>query len=115
MTYPSTRPTWRENDAEYTVEKYLPSFLHTIETGQSNTISQVNDNQHHTGEFTSLYPVCKHQQEFAMPVDNKVPEPASYDHADTVPHVENDELEQNDTGVSDDEESELGCCYEYPQ
>ncbi len=74
--YPSTRPTWRENDAKYTVEKYLPSFLHTIETeclSQPNTLPQVNDSQNQTKEVMSLYPVCKDQQDF------KVAESASYD------------------------------------
>ncbi len=114
--YPSTRPTWRENDAKYTVEKCLPSFLHTIETeylNQPNTLPQVSDNQHQAEEVMTLYPARENQQEFAMPVD-KVAESVSYD-AETVPHVENDEVEPNDTtGVSDNEESELGPCYETP-
>ncbi len=58
MAYPSTRPTWRENDAKYTAEKYLPSFLHTIETeylSQLNTLPQVNDNQHKAEVVTALY------------------------------------------------------------
>ncbi len=105
--YPSTRPTWRENDAKYTVEKCLPSFLHTIETeclSQPNTLPQVNDSQNQTKEVMSLYPVCKDQQ------DVKVAESASYD-ADTVPH---NEVEPIITGVSDTEESAVGSSYEIP-
>ncbi len=115
--YPSTRPTWRENDAKYTVEKYLPSFLHTIETeclSQPNALHQVNDNHHQTEEVTTLYPARESQQESAMPEDNEVRESGSYG-AETVPHIESDEEEpDDDAGVSDDEGSELASCYELP-
>ncbi len=88
--YPSTRPTWRENDAKYTVEKCLPSFLHTIETeylSQPNTLPQVNDNQHQEEEVMTLYAARENCG------------------VETVPHIEE---EPNDTGVSDDgQESDL--------
>ncbi len=112
--YPSTRPTWRENNAKYTVEKYLPSFLHTIETeylSQPNTLPKVNDNQQQAEEVTTLYSARENQQQSAMPEDNEVPESGSYG-AETVPHIES--VEEEPTGVSDDEESELGYCYEIP-
>ncbi len=115
--YPSTQPTWRENDAKYTVEKYLPSFLQTIETeylSQPNTLPQVYDNQHHAEEVMTIYPTRENQQEFAIPEDNEVPESTSYG-AETVPHIESDEEEPNDTGgAPDDEESELGSCHAIP-
>ncbi len=111
--YPSTRPTWRENDAKYTVEKCLPSFLHTIETGclsQPNTLPQVSNNQHQVEEVVTLYPASEDQQVFAISED-KVDESASYD-AVTLLHVDNEKLEPNDTSTSDDEESEFCSCHE---
>ncbi len=45
---------------------------------------------------------------------SEVPEPGSYG-AETVPHTQGDDEEQpNDTGVSDDEQSELDSRYEIP-
>ncbi len=88
--YPSTQPTWRENDAKYTVEKYLPSFLHAIETeylSKPNALPQVNDNQHKAEVVMALYSASKNQHEFAMPEDSEVPESGSYG-AETVPHIE---------------------------
>ncbi len=115
--YPSTRPTWRENDAKYTVEKYLPSFLRTIETeylSQPNTLPLANDNQHQAEEVMTIYPARENQQEFAIAEDNEVPESSSYG-AETVPHIESDDEEEpNDTGVSDNEQSELGSCHAIP-
>ena len=61
----------------------------------------------------TFYPASENQQESAMPEDIEVPKSGSYG-AETVPHIESDEEEPNDTGVSDDGESELGSCYELP-
>ncbi len=94
--YPSTQPTWRENDAKYTLEKCLPSFLHAIETeylSQPNTLPQVYDNQHQAEEVMTLHPARENQQEFAIPKDSEVPESGSYG-AETVPHTEGDDEEQ---------------------
>ncbi len=115
--YPSTRPTWRENDAKYTVEKYLPSFLHAIETeylSKPNTLPQVHDNQHQADEVMTLYPARENQHESAVPEDNEVPESGSYGAEAAIPHIKRDEEEPNDTGASDEEASELGSCYELP-
>ncbi len=76
-------------------------------------LPQVNDNQHQTEEVMTLYPARENQQESAMPEGNEVPESDSYG-AETVPHIEGDEEEPDDTVVSDDEESGLSSCHALP-